>query len=166
MDTFFCSNTRRDYSCINILQIFSSPEFLTASFCGFWHALASIWTQSELHIALNPLLHHGIALYNPKCVHLCADVCGVKCVSVCAVHIFHRLQKCSSLAGCMHAAWPQTVVLLSAKAKAKAKAKARIRDGGEAYHGPLLYLNWQKNSSFTQARFTKGSHPHLWELCL
>lgn len=60
------------------------------------------------------------------------------------------------------AAWPRTMVLLFSKAK----AKARIRDDGEAYRGPLLYLDWQTNSSFAQALFTKGSHPHLWESCL
>lgn len=58
------------------------------------------------------------------------------------------------------AVWPRTVVPLCAK------AEARIRDGGEAYRGPLLYLDWQMNSSFAQALFTKGSHPHLWERCL
>lgn len=87
-----------------------------------------------------------------------ADVCGVKSVSTRVVHIF---QAVAFLPHWLHAAvWPRPVVQLPLK------AKARIRDGGEAYHGLLLYLDWQMNSSFTQALFTKGSHPHLWESCL
>ncbi|TNN75203.1 hypothetical protein EYF80_014613 [Liparis tanakae] len=50
---------------------------------------------------------------------------------------------------------PPTAVPLSAK------ARARIRDGGEADRGPLLYLDWQMNSSFARAPFTI-----LWESCL
>lgn len=65
-----------------------------------------------LHTALNSLVHHDIALSNSKCVHLCVDVCGVKCVSIRVVHIFHRLQKCSSLAGCLQQCglepWPRS----------------------------------------------------------
>ena len=90
--------------------------------------------------------------------YMSADVCGVKCVPTRVVHIF---QAAAFLPHWLHAAvWPRLVVQLPAK------AKARIRDGGEAYHGPLLYLDWQTNSSFAQALFTKGSHPHLWESCL
>lgn len=91
----------------------------------------------------------------------CSSVC--RCVW-CTVHIHTRGSYLSPvtemfLPRWLHAAlWPRTVVPLF--------AKARIRDGGEAYRGPLLYLDWQMNSSFTQGPFTKGSHPHLWEWCL
>lgn len=37
---------------------------------------------------------------------------------------------------------------------------------GKLTTGPLLYLDWQMNSSFAQALFTKCFYPHLWELCL
>ena len=165
-----CSNTWRDHSCINVLRLLSDTKlslrtalFFTACFLTLWHGLASLclWTWSGLRIALNPLPRHGITLSSSMCVHVCVDVCGVKCVSTTCGSYLSRVTEMFLPrwlpAGCM---WPRTVVPLSAK------AKARIRDGGEAYHGPLLYLDWQTNSSFTQALFTKGSHPHLWESCL
>lgn len=100
------------------------------------------------------------------CSSVCADVCGVKCVSIRVVRISRQLQKCSSLAGCVQAACGFEPWSCGPVVPLPAKAEARIRDGGEAYHGSLLYLDWQTNSSFTQVLFTKGSRPHLWESCL
>lgn len=44
--------------------------------------------------------------------------------------------------------WPEAVALLS---------KARIRAGVEAYHEPLLCLDWKGNSGFTLDLFTEAS---------
>lgn len=57
---------------------------------------------------------------------------------------------CWLLAGCM---WPEAVAPLC--------TKARIRAGGEAYHEPLLCLDWKGNSSFTPGLFTEASLPQF-----
>lgn len=49
--------------------------------------------------------------------------------------------------------WPEAVALLC--------TKARIRAGGEAYHEPLLCLDWKGNSSFTLDLFTEASLPQF-----
>lgn len=72
---------------INVLKILLLPvcEDFDMACLPFW-----TWFGS--------LLHYSFVLSS---VHLCVDVCGVKCVSIRAVDIFRQLQKCSSLAGCM-----------------------------------------------------------------
>ena len=126
---------------------YSLPVFLL--FCLLWTSLSIKSTVASRRCAA-------------PSVFICLLMCAVWSVyPLRAVPIFHRLQKCSSRTGCRRAACG-----LEPWSPPSAKAEARIRDGGEAYHGPLLYLDWQANSSFTQALFTKGSHPHLWESCL
>lgn len=125
--------------------------------------LLMIWTWSGFLLDLVWTLHRIksiIALPSSKCAHLCVDVCGVKCVSIRVVHIFHQLQKCSSLAGCVQQCG------LEPWSRSPPKPKPELEMAVKPTTGPLLYLDWQTNSSFTQALFTKGSHPHLWESCL
>lgn len=70
------------------------------------------------------------------------------------VHIFRAASEmglpCWLLAGCM---WSGAVAPLC--------TKARIRAGAEAYHEPLLCLDWKGNSSFSLGLFTEASLPQF-----
>lgn len=67
---------------------------------------------------------------------------------------FEQPQKRASLAGCLQAVmWPEAVAPLC--------TKARIRAGGEAYHEPLLCLDWKGSSSFAPGLFTEASLPQF-----
>lgn len=147
--TFFSNNSRQDHSCETVLGLLHQ--------C-FW------WFRPGLDFVVHWIHHCITALHHPTtmCIHLCVNVCGAECVSLCVDPVFRQLQKRSSLGGCMQQCGLEPLP----RSPLCAKAKARIRDGGGAYHGPLLYLDWQTNSSFTQALFTKGSNPDLWESCL
>lgn len=78
------------------------------------------------------------------------------CSSACShgSHLLSNSKKPASLAGCLQSVmWTEAVAQLY--------TKARIRAGGEAYHEPLLCLDWKGSSSFTPGLFTEASLPQL-----
>lgn len=91
---------------VGVLETFSNTKFLLwcahfsppvsgEFYSGLVLLLDLVWTP------LNPSWHDDITLSNFECIHPCVAVCGVPCVPVRVVRIFHQLQKCSSLLGCL-----------------------------------------------------------------
>lgn len=107
------------------------------------------WTWSIFHIAL----FHYCITFTPYPTVMCA--------SMCVVHCLYPIVRFISLASHGHS--PPSLAACSSGASNRdllsAKARARFRDGGEAYHWPVLYLDWQMNGSFARAPFTIcGNH--------
>jgi len=76
------------------------------------------------------------------------------------VHIPHQFEKRSSLSGIVQQRGPEL------RSSSLRKPKPELEMVVKLTTGPLLYLDWQMNSSFAQTLFTKRSYAHLWELCL
>ena len=82
------------------------------------------------------------------------------CLSMRVVHILPQSEKNSSLSGCVQQRGPEPPI------RSPPKPAPELEMAVEPTTGPLLYLDWQMNSSLAQALFTKRSYPHLRELCL